>query len=301
VNELDWYRHFKVLKDTVEATFSTLKYSPIQTRILQSTIGFDPTNNVLKIQDEPRFLRTSPELNMKIALQKYQASLYEIGKVFRGGKDNATGPIHREEFWMCEFYKIHASLEGLIQDIQVILKNSWQVFRSTEEFKFTQVKFNQIFQNVIAQDLTEWLAEKPSTEALDELDFIYADKIQPALNLIPGFVLLTHFPTPLSALAQVSPETKALPPHQQQFLRAELSFDGIELLNAYQEIEDFEDLTERLSNSLAYQRHEELNRGPLMDDATRYILEKGIPKSSGCALGLDRYLMILLKLNELKI
>lgn len=300
MNYLAWCNHFYTLKTLLEATLQELGYHPFFSNTLQPSIGFDPTNSIYRVATEPDcFLRSSPEREMKIALAHTRTSIFEIGKVFRGGADNQVPPYHIPEFWMCEFYRVNATLSDLSTDIEYLLKKSWELFRTTEIFTFKQVKFEDLFQATTGHPLTPWLQSLSNEAALEQLDFMYADKIQPELAHRPGFTLITEFPFPLCALAKETPSTHHLPWPHKRFLRAELSAYGIELLNAYEEIETLTDLKIRLSETLAYQRHQQHNPGPLLDVRYEHALKNGLPKSSGCALGLDRLLMILLKSNEL--
>ena len=299
---LDWCNHFHTLKRHLEDTLKGMGYHAFFSNTLQPSIGFDPTNTIYQLANgdlQERYLRTSPEREMKMALAHSHTSLFEIGKVFRGGPENQAPPYHIHEFWMCEFYKVNATLPELIADIEYLLTKCWQAFRKSDLFIFEKMTFEELFQTTTGHNLTPWLQSQSPEAALEQLDFIYADKIQPELARRPGFTLITDFPYPMCALAKEAPHTRTLPDAHKRFLRAELSTQGLELLNAYEEIETLPELKTRLEQTLAYQRHQQQNNGPLCDVRYEHALKKGLPKSSGCALGCDRLLMILLKSNQL--
>ena len=70
---------------------------PIHSVQAKSPWGEDPKG--------PAFLHTSPEFSMKKLLSPELPKIFQIAKVFR---DEPLSPLHRRDFLMLEFYKLHA-------------------------------------------------------------------------------------------------------------------------------------------------------------------------------------------------
>ena len=60
------------------------------------------------------FLRTSPEMALKRVLAAGLPRIYELGPAFRARE---SGPWHRGEFLMLEWYRVGASLPNLMAEV----------------------------------------------------------------------------------------------------------------------------------------------------------------------------------------
>jgi lysyl-tRNA synthetase class 2 len=72
----------------------------------------------------------------------------------------------------------------------------------------------------------------------------------------------------------------------------ELFAGGLELCNGYGEITDAEDLRRRFHEQIELRRSSGMPVPPL-DEAYLEALQRGMPPCSGCALGVDRLVMLL--------
>lgn len=299
---LKWCHALIRLRRYLEEYFIGHGFAPMCSPTVQPSIGFDPTNTVYRIEnpDGPdRFLRTSPERGLKIMLSASRQSLFEIGTVFRGGGDNGSGPVHVHEFSMCEWYEIDTTIADGIARTQDVLAVLWSTFeRPKQEFCFQIRTFDDLFEEAMGQSLNSWLEDKPDPSINDALDFVYADRFLPIFKAAPGFVATTLFPIQLAALARPHPPTQHLRQSQQRFQRWEINFKGIELANGYAEITDFEQLKDVIEHQERFEAHR-LAGGPLFDPQLLEAFCRGLPPSSGCALGIDRLLMVLLGQDKL--
>jgi len=81
--------------------------------------------------------------------------------------------------------------------------------------------------------------------------------------------------------------------------RFELYFGGVELANGFQELTDAQ---EQLSRFEEDNRQRLLANKKAIEIDTEFILalESGLPESAGVALGIDRLLMVMLGVDEIR-
>ena len=118
------------------------------------------------------------------------------------------------------------------------------------------------------------------------LNVLFAEVIQPRLG-IEHPAIVTHYPASQSALACISPDDP------QVAERFELFIDGIELANGYHELLCPRELDLRNQTTARLR----LRDGkPDLQPSGRLLaaMQAGLPACSGCALGLDRLLMVLI-------
>jgi lysyl-tRNA synthetase class 2 len=119
----------------------------------------------------------------------------------------------------------------------------------------------------------------------DWLNLLFSEVVQPQLGKQHPEIV-THYPSSQSALAQVSPHDDRVAE------RFELFVDGIELANGYHELLNADELASR-NATVNIQRARDGK--PTLPHHSRLIeaMRDGLPACSGCALGLDRLLMVL--------
>ena len=108
-----------------------------------------------------------------------------------------------------------------------------------------------------------------------------------------GAVLLYDYPASQSALAKVRPGD---PPVAERF---ELYWEGVELCNGYHELTDPEELARRMELHRAARLVRNL---PDLPSESRLLsaMRAGLPRCSGVALGFDRLVMCLLRVNQIQ-
>lgn len=238
------------------------------------------------------YLQTSPEFCMKRLLAAGSASIYEITPVFRAGE---RGQYHNPEFTMLEWYLVDADLEQgvlflaeLIQatlGVERVAQLSYQAaFRNALDCDPLQASVRELSQLAVAANLgvsADWTDERDTW-----LDLLFSEVVQPQLGRgVPAIV--THYPASQAALAQLSTSQ----PHTAE--RYELFVDGVELANGYHELLDAGELEDRNQRSLAERA---ADGKPPLPSHSRLVqaMRAGLPPSSGCALGLDRLMMVAL-------
>lgn len=305
--------------------FDQRAFTEIETPIMAKIPGLEPHLDPFESRfratathpGEPVFLLTSPEYALKRVLVSGLERVYQISKVFRNGE---VGPFHNPEFSMLEWYRTHASyleimedLEGLVLELMRGLKGSgaentlcWQGHTVDVTPPWPRVTVREAFLQTTGIDLAEaQTAEQlqaaaaragiPLPNAIDweEAFFrILIERVEPTLGYHRP-VFLTDYPAPFAALARVRPE--AFPVAE----RFELYIAGVEVGNAYSELTDPQLQAERFES----ERQQRAALGlPVFEPDADYLraLEQGLPPTGGIAVGVDRLVMLLLDLPDVR-
>ena len=236
------------------------------------------------------FLQTSPEFAMKRLLAAGMKVIYSIGPVFRAGE---RGTNHNPEFTMVEWYHVGDDLAAgvaLVDELvrTVLASPSAEVITYQHAF-ITCTAVDPLAATV--QELSKLAASTELGVTVDWsddrdtwLDLLFSELVQPRLGLEKP-TIVTHYPASQSALAMIS----ELDPRTAE--RFELFVRGVELANGYHELLDPAELMIR--NQQTESKRGDLGR-PSLPVRSRLIhaMQSGIPACSGCALGLDRLIMV---------
>ena len=115
------------------------------------------------------------------------------------------------------------------------------------------------------------------------VDDLFSEHVEPKL-VQPTFI--TDYPLELSPLAKRSPEDPRLVERFEPFLA------GMEIGNAFSELNDPDDQRQRLEAQVRAQQAGDEEAHPLDEDYIR-VLEHGLPPTGGLGIGVDRLVMIL--------
>ena len=248
------------------------------------------------------FLRIAPELYLKRLLVAGLERVYEINRSFR---NEGVSTKHNPEFTMLEVYSAYANYEDMMQLTQdliifvagkvlgsakftyqgksVDLSAPWQVrsFASMVKDKF----------NIEPQDKVEVMLKKlqakGAAQATGKLTRSQINKIIEAmldedLSTNPAFV--TDYFTDLCPLARSKPDNPLISE------RFELFIAGLEIGNAYSELNDPLEQRERFEGEIKGLSPEEKKS---VDDDYILALEHGMPPAGGLGIGIDRLVMLL--------
>ncbi len=287
------------LLQNIRTFFSERKVLEVETPLLSRAGNSDPNIQSISTDSTPkRFLRTSPEYAMKRLLAAGFKDIYELGRVFRAGE---KGRFHNPEFTMLEWYRREMDYLDLAAEAGELIRfcgagqfDDWPVQRLTYRDLFLAHTGLDPF-NCTETDLSGAAAERSihagSLEHQEWLDLILGQVIEPAL---PGetITIIHDFLPGQAALAQIRPDD---PPVAERF---EVYLGQLELANGYQELTDGNEQLERFERDrkLRQARGEEV--API-DLGLIEALRHGLPRCSGVALGVDRLLMSLLKLEHM--
>ncbi len=256
-----------------------------------------PEPHIEAISAENGFLRTSHEPLLKACLAAGYDRIFEIGPCFR---QEEKGRLHREEFTMLEWYQAGASSADLIPFTKDLLVRAAETTTGSTVIKHggTSIDLDGEWEII---PLKKAFAEFAGADMADsvgknrfEMDLV--DRIEPALPKDRPCVL-TGYPAEFRAYANLSASDPSVAD------RWELYIAGIEIANTYSELDDIPEIR-RVMNDAAEKRAsmgmKKYQECKIFEDA----ISAGIPRSAGCAMGIDRLMMILSdarSLDEVKI
>jgi lysyl-tRNA synthetase class 2 len=281
----------------IRAFFAERGVIEVETPLISAAGNVDP--NIESIAtDDGRYLRTSPEFMLKRLLAAGLRDVYELGRVFRAGE---AGRHHNPEFTLLEWYRSELSYLELAQEVAELVRACGR--GRFDDWPLSMVPYRNLFRE--ATGIDPWHSSEAELEAcaverglragpLDAqewIDLIMAEVIQPAL---PGETLtVVHdYPPEQAALARIR---RGDPDVAERF---ELYLGQTELANGYQELTDAAEQMQRFERD---SRRRAL-RGQAAVPIDRRLVEAlraGLPECSGVALGVDRLLMAILKLDRI--
>jgi len=286
-------------------------YWEVETPLLSTDVcvdlWLDPVAVPVGAGQPVRYLQTSPEFAMKRLLIAGADAIFQFTKAIRSLE---RGPRHNPEFTMLEWYRTGdtdreqmAFTEALVRHAVLAAGLSSPLIsceRVLSVAPFARVPYDVAFERAVGtqvltrgtpelRELAESLDIRVNApESLDRdawLNLILAERVEPWIAT-QGAMFLHDFLASQAALAQVRDED---PPVAERF---ELYIGGVELCNGYHEITDAEELRKRMERQATLRQREGLSCLPThshLEAATR----RGMPPSSGVALGFDRLLMWL--------
>lgn len=299
------WSHFQTL---IRNCFQFLKFNEVSTPTLVESPGLepflDPFKTEFKMGSQTRtfYLPTSPEFHLKKMLAMGFTRIFEMKESFRNGE---LSPIHQPEFTMLEWYRAYANLDAIIADVRGLLnylKLHWptpikgwgplavktmaQVFKETLSFELTpQTSREQLLE--LAKQLE--VDTHPTDSWNDLFHRIFSEKIEPKIGHQQP-VIVRNFPPSQAAWARHTSDGWAD--------RFELYWRGVELGNAFHELNDPKEQRQRFEDA----NRERVAMGrpemPIDKDLMRAI-EGGFPPSAGIAIGLDRLFMLLVDEREI--
>jgi len=284
----------------------------VETPVLQPLYGgalarpFTTHHNAL---DRDLYLRIATELYLKRCVVGGIERVYELGKDFR---NEGISPKHNPEFTMLEWYEAYADyadaaerLEQLVAQVAERVLGTTRVQRDGREIDLAPPWRRVALREAIEERTGIDLAERPSRDQLaaamgSELDpaegwgklvdGLLSKLVEPEL-IQPTFVL--DYPVELSPFAKSHRSEQGLVERWEAFV------GGIEIANAFTELNDPDEQRRRFE-----QQRDELQRGDEeaqpFDEAYLEALERGMPPTAGVGLGIDRLTMILTGARNLR-
>lgn len=256
----------------------------------------------------------SCEMNLRIALELPLKKLvvgglervYEIGKAFR---NEGLSKKHNPEFTMVEFYQAYATFEDLMSLTEELFVELARAIHGAVQFQYGDhlIDFSTPWPRLSMKDSIHEVGGVSLEFDLDTLDGVHAAAKIHGVELVEpedwgkslealwdelvehkliSPVFITHHPFSISPLARRNANDPKITD------RFELIICGMEMANAFSELNDAIDQRERFEVQAARKSVGDEVALPVAEDFLR-ALEYGMPPTAGQGIGIDRLVMLL--------
>ncbi len=251
------------------------------------------------------YLRVAPELYLKRLVIGGCERVFELGRVFR---NEGISPRHNPEFTILEAYQAYGDLSDMIRLCErLIVDGAWAVsgtptgYWAGREIDLTPPWRIAAMDELVEEHTGVWLGlDRPDAE-------VRADAVDLGVELDPHFgpgrilveafeqlvepdlhdpVFVTDHPRETSPLARRHRER---PGYTERF---ELFIGGVEMCNAFSELNDPVDQLERFLEQVA-DRDAGDDEAMVVDRDYVHALAAGLPPTGGLGIGVDRLVMLL--------
>jgi lysyl-tRNA synthetase class 2 len=254
--------------------------------------------------DRRMYLRIADELYLKRLIVGGMDRVYEISKDFR---NEGLSRFHNPEFTMLEWYQAFSDYEDQMDLVErMVVRVADQVLETRSitfqgddislEPPFRRIRLLEALSEALGTDVHELseadLRKRAEDLSLPELDGagrgklidkLFGELVEPDL-VQPTFVL--DHPKELSPLAKPKRGDARLTE------RFELYIAGMEIFNAFSELNDPLDQRERFEAQMGLMAAGDEEAQQLDEDYVR-ALEYGMPPTGGVGMGVDRFVMVL--------
>ncbi|MGP0076329.1 MAG: lysine--tRNA ligase [Bryobacteraceae bacterium] len=251
----------------------------VETPMLQPIYGgaaarpFTTHHNTLDID---LYLRIAPELYLKRLVVGGLERVYEINRNFR---NEGVSTHHNPEFTMLEFYQAYTDYHGMM-DLSVTLLRQAAIDAtggSVVEYQGTPLDFGNIKRISMREAVGDFSLKGQALVEAFERD------VEPSL-LQPTIVY--DFPV------EVSPLSKNKPDEPEFVERFEIFCAGMEIGNAFSELNDPREQRRRFEMQLRMKEQGDAEAHQMDEDYVR-ALSYGLPPTGGEGIGIDRLTMLL--------
>jgi len=295
--------------------FREIGFLEVETPTLVASPGMepelDPFVTEVIAQDGTRNgvgLITSPEYSLKKLLAAGYERIFEITRGYRNREP--WGGLHNPEFTMIEWYRIGADYRAIMEDLEQLVESlvkslygrttvgyqgreidlsaPWMRLSVDEAFrKYADLDLGEMLDDVerFTQAVRDRGCETGEGDTFDDLFFrLFLRDIEPKLGWDRP-VILYDYPHQMASLSRLKPSE---PRYAERF---EAYVCGLELCNAFSELNDPVEQRRRLE----HERQERISQGknafPIDEDFIEAVGR--MPDAAGIALGVDRLVMLL--------
>ena len=278
----------------------------VETPMLQPMAGgargrpFKTSHNAY---DMEVFLRIAPELYLKRLLVGGLERVYEINRNFR---NEGVSTRHNPEFTMLEVYQSYGDFEDMMKLTEELISGlakevtgSYKVMYQGQEIDFTppwqRLSFAKMIKekfDINPEDDANTMLEKVKRKRGGK---VKVDKLTRSgvMKIVEEFLEEDEMSHPvffIDYFTFLSPLAKTVPANPGITERFECFIAGMEIGNAYSELNDPLEQKKRLLEDLKDDT-ETGNRA--IDEDFLHALEYGMPSAGGLGIGIDRLVMLL--------
>ncbi len=297
-------RTIRAMRDFLDAR----GFLEVETPVLQPLYGgaaARPFTTHHNTYDQSLYLRISDELYLKRLVAGGLDRVYEIAHNFR---NEGVSRKHNPEFTMMECYQAYADYQDMMelteamvetiarevcgdtklkyQGTEIDLKGPWPritVRDAIAERSGVDIRANPDLESLRAAVTAQGAGSGEATSWARLVDDLFSEHVEPKL-IEPTFI--TEYPAELSPLAKRNPDDPRLVERFEPFIA------GMEIGNAFSELNDPDEQRERLLAQVSAHEAGDEEAHPLDADSIR-ALEYGMPPTGGLGIGVDRLIMVL--------
>jgi lysyl-tRNA synthetase class 2 len=288
-------------------------YLEVETPMMQPIAGgalarpFVTHHNAL---DMDLYLRIAPELYLKRLTVGGVERVYEINRNFR---NEGISTHHNPEFTMLEFYEAYSDYQDLMVLTEQMIPEVANRAIGTDQITWGehQISLAGPYARRRLREMTLEAAAK-RVAGVTDADLRdgrrarqLADRLRVAIHPGdgPGKITMKIFEDLVEASlvqptyvydfpTEVSPLSKQKPDDPDTVERFELYIGGLEIANAFSELNDPAEQRRRFEQQLSERQQGDLEAHAMDEDYVR-ALEYGMPPTAGEGLGIDRLVMLL--------
>tara|TARA_R110002049_G_scaffold72490_3_gene187268 strand:+ start:32109 stop:33680 length:1572 start_codon:yes stop_codon:yes gene_type:complete len=292
----------KVIK-SIRTTLDDQGFCEVEGPTLHTVAGgaaarpFETHHNALNM---PLTMRIALELHLKRLMVGGMERVYELGRVYR---NEGLSPRHNPEFTMLEAYQAYGDYESMMDLTEALVCNAIEAIGGgyKREFDGNEIDFTPPFKRATYAELFQQATGIDPADDAAVLKFakslriptegkhpdvvrneIFEEKVEDTLQ---GPIFVIDYP------ASICPLTKRKADQPEIAERFELFILGMELANAYTELND-PDLQQQLFETQLSGQDEEDSMAKMDHDFIR-ALRHAMPPAGGLGIGIDRLVMLL--------
>jgi lysyl-tRNA synthetase class 2 len=291
------------LLSSLRATLERQGFLEVETPMMHAIPGGaagEPFKTHHKALDTDLYLRLAPELHLKQLLVGGLERVYELNRSFR---NEGLSTKHNPEFTMLEAYQAYGDAAAMMRLVEELICDAARSLRGalTIEFQGQRIDLTPPWGRVSFAETMAQMGLGPAAPLAkiqavleqrglkvkgltrSQLVRLVEQLFEPKARPKPLFVV--DYWTELSPLAKAKPEDPRIAD------RFELYIGGMEVANAYSELNDPLEQRERLMAEIREKGKEATSQN--LDEDFLLALEHGMPPAGGLGLGIDRLIMVL--------
>lgn len=302
----------------IRQCFDSRGYIEVETPMMQPLYGgalarpFKTHHNTLDID---LYLRIAPELYLKRLVVGGLDRVYEINRNFR---NEGLSKKHNPEFTMLEFYQAYSDFRDLMDFTEIIIREAAQAVLGGEtkaHYGDHELDFGSFHRYTMKEAVIAFWpgGDKPTLEAIGDRDKLATliaalnetreAKIPTPEGASAGSLLLGLFegiveeqliqPTFVYEYpVEASPLSKQMPGDPNWVERFEFFIAGMEIANAYSELNDPQEQRRRFEMQVDMRAGGDAEAHGMDEDYLRALCY-GMPPTAGEGIGIDRLAMLL--------